>query len=165
MIHFKQSHSPRLANNERRGSGETWRDTYPPITVLLTQDHQDLALGEAQLIVMVGLAVVERFNSTSRRTSRLQDIPGEMTMKIILCVKHKISYYKYFSNRYILLFAGLMDTTSAQLDGNYFCATPKISPMICGGVAVGRGLVCHSQSSVIADWWASCLPGLYWMGT
>lgn len=56
------------------------RDTHPPITVLLTQDNQYLPLCEAQLIMMVGLAVVQRFNPTGRRTSRLKDISN-----IVIC--------------------------------------------------------------------------------
>ena len=48
-------------------------DTYPPITVLLSQDHQHLSLREAQLVVVVGLAVVQRLNPPARRASRLVD--------------------------------------------------------------------------------------------
>lgn len=47
-------------------------DTHPPIAVLLSQDHQYLSLGEAQLIVVVGLAVVQCLNPTGRRAARLK---------------------------------------------------------------------------------------------
>lgn len=48
-------------------------DTYPPITVLLSQHHQHLPLTEAQLIVVVGLAVVQRLDAAGRRTPRLRE--------------------------------------------------------------------------------------------
>lgn len=48
-------------------------DTYPPITVLLSQHHQHLPLREAQLIVVVGLAVVQCLDAAGRRTPRLRD--------------------------------------------------------------------------------------------
>lgn len=70
---------------------------------------------------------------------------------------------KYFFNKRVIFFA-VMDATSGQLHVNQFCSTPKISPVICGAVVGGRGLVCHSQSSVTADWRASRWAGLYWMG-
>lgn len=36
--------------------------------------------------------------------------------------------------------------------------------MICEEVVGGRGLAYRSQSFVSADWWASRLVALYWMG-
>lgn len=48
-------------------------DTYPPIIVLLSQDHQHLALRKAQLVMVVGLAVIQRLNPTTGCSSRLID--------------------------------------------------------------------------------------------
>lgn len=48
-------------------------DTYPPIAVLLSQDHQHLPLREAQLVVVVGLAVIQRLDPPIRCASRLVD--------------------------------------------------------------------------------------------
>lgn len=60
-------------DSDFRESGEHERcATHPPIAVLLSQDHEYLSLREAQLIVVVGLAVVQCLNPTGCRTARLK---------------------------------------------------------------------------------------------
>lgn len=53
--------------------GEEGQDTYPPITVLLAQHHQHLSLTEAQLIVVVSLAVIQRLHPPTLCATRLMN--------------------------------------------------------------------------------------------
>lgn len=55
-IRTAPSSSNAASTNQRRG------DTYPPVAVLLTHHHQHLTLREAQLIMVVRLAVVQRLS-------------------------------------------------------------------------------------------------------
>lgn len=49
-------------------------DTHPPIAVLPSQDHEHLPLGETQLVVVVGLAVVQRLHPAAGRAARLMGV-------------------------------------------------------------------------------------------
>jgi len=49
-------------------------DTHPPVAVLLSQDHQHLALRETQLIMVVGLTVVQRLSPPTGWSPRLMDV-------------------------------------------------------------------------------------------